>query len=50
MRLMLRFVEKGEEEARPDSREHVPDEPKVEEKKEPGKLKPKSTVTTCPLL
>ena len=45
MRLMLRFVEKGEEEARPDSREHVPDEPKVEEKKEPGKIKPKSTVT-----
>ena len=40
----VKIVEKDEEEARPDSREHVPDEPKVEEKKEPGKIKPKSTV------
>ena len=41
----VEIVEKDDEEARPDSREPVPDEPKVEEKKEPGKIKPKSTVT-----
>ena len=41
----VEIVEKDEEEARPDSRERVPDEAKVEEKKELGKIKPKSTVT-----